>query len=241
MGKLDYERLTIFESKVNAIFKKIMEENNLSPEELNELSKANKEIEFNLREYIEDQEFSYNILYNSYYKKIKSLNFFPFIYFLLILIFISAGVFSIGMIIPSLVIYNLAIQKSQTIRKDLREELNKLIAEKNLADSKLRVVSITLQNNKTHIFKYQKRFYAKDLEKLNENNLGSQKILQANELIQNYITNGIFPSIIDEDIKNIAIKILQIDLNSSTNSLKYLLIDAKARSIEESKTRTRHL
>ncbi len=88
-------------------------------------------------------------------------------------------------------------------------------------------LSITLDNNELQIFKKQKAIYFENIKEIKNNKEDIDKLEKANDLIQMYILFDTLPTDVDEEIKNIAKRVLQLDLNKNEDSLEYLLNCAK--------------
>lgn len=77
------------------------------------------------------------------------------------------------------------------------------------------------------IFKKQKAIYFENIKEIKNNKEDIDKLEKANDLIQMYILFDALPTDVYEEIKNIAKRVLQLDLNKNEDSLEYLLNCAK--------------
>lgn len=91
----------------------------------------------------------------------------------------------------------------------------------------------TIENNETFIFKLQKELYERKMTELKSNNEGNEKINKATALIEKYMNDGEYPQELDEEIKDLAIKMLQLKLNVNYRSLELLLHCARAKRNNE--------
>lgn len=91
----------------------------------------------------------------------------------------------------------------------------------------------TIENNETFIFKLQKELYERKMTELKSNNEGNEKINKATALIEKYMDDGEYPQELDEEIKDLAIKMLQLKLNVNYRSLELLLHCARAKRNNE--------
>ena len=140
----------------------------------------------------------------------------------MILTMFILGIFSRGM--SAVTAFALIILGCLTFRanhnmKKINEYLDVLIKDIDNVKKITNRLSITLDNNELKIFKKQKAIYFENIKEIKNNN---QVIL-----FQMYILFDTLPTDVDEEIKNIAKRVLQLDLNKNEDSLEYLLNCAK--------------
>lgn len=224
--------------EVDKIFKQITENDNLSLDELDELSRLNEYLNFRLNDYVEDYNKELIEIYNKLKSKIaisKLYMFFSVLVSFLLLINISPiSLFGIVLIncISIRVIHNLE-------EKD--KYINKLCEDIETLQNKMHRLIITIDNNEKQIFKQQKNIYTKNINDIKKDKTEKIKIKKANELIQKYISFEIFPTTENDEIRELATKMLQLDLNSNNPSLEYLLIEAKEKMKNDEMKLTRKL
>lgn len=218
------EILKEISKEIDKIFKIITESQITSLDELDELSKLNNYLEFRLHDYVEDYNKNLRLIYKKLKIKINICKIYSLLCvpasILLLLNFSPASL--LGIVLLSCI--------SLRIKYNMKEKNNYI---DNLADdiddlkNKMQRLMITIENNETKIFKQQKDIYVKNINEIKENKSEIIKLNKANELIQNYFLFEIFPTNEKDEIRELAIKILQLDLNTNNPSLEYLLIEAK--------------
>lgn len=224
--------------EVDKIFIEITENDNLSLDELDELSRLNEYLNFRLNDYVEDYNKELIEIYNKLKSKIaisKLYMFFSVLVSFLLLINISPiSLFGIVLIncISIRVLHNL---------KEKDKYINKLCEDIENLQNKMHRLIITMDNNEKQIFKQQKNIYTKNINDIKKDKNKIIKIKKANELIQKYISFEIFPTNENDEIRELATKMLQLDLNSNNPSLEYLLIEAKEKVKNDESNLTRKL
>ena len=96
-----------------------------------------------------------------------------------------------------------------------------------ILEKKLDSFLITIENNETFIFKLQKQLNTKKMKELAADKAWQEKINKANALIEKFMEDGIYPAEVDSEIEQLAIKMLQLDLNVNYKKLEVLLLYAK--------------
>lgn len=224
MKVIKYEKLKKIGNDIDKIFKKVTESDSLSLDELNKLAIKNDKLNFDLADYNTKLNHELIDLINNL--KDKSLMY-RLLWFLTMAVF---GIFICGM--SAVTAFALIILGCLTFRanhnmKKTNEYLDVLIKDIDNVKKITNRLSITLDNNELQIFKKQKAIYFENIKEIKTNKEDIKKLEEANALIQKYILFNALPKEIDEEIKNIAIKILQLDLNKNEDSLEYLLNCAK--------------
>lgn len=224
MKVIKYEELKKIGNDIDKIFKKVTENDNLTLDELNKLSIENDKLNFSLTDY--NTKLSYELidLKNNLKDKSKAYR------LLMILTMFILGIFIYGM--SAVIAFALIILGCLTFRanhnmKKTNEYLDVLIKDIDNVKKITKRLSITLDNNELQIFKKQKAIYFENIKEIKNNKEDIDKLEKANDLIQMYILFDTLPTDVDDEIKNIAKRVLQLDLNKNEDSLEYLLNCAK--------------
>ena len=224
MKVIKYEELKKIGNDIDKIFKEVTENDNLTLDELNKLSKENDKLNFSLTDY--NTKLSYELidLKNNLKDKSKAYR------LLMILTMFILGIFICGMSTvkaSALIILGCLTFRVNHNMKKINEYLEKLIKDIDNVKKITNRLSITLDNNELQIFKKQKAIYFENIKEIKTNKEDIDKLEKANDLIQKYILFNTLPTDEDEEIKNIAKRVLQLDLNKNEDSLEYLLNCAK--------------
>lgn len=224
MEVINDEELIKIGNDIDKIFKKVTESDSLSLDELNKLAIKNDKLNFYLADF--DTNLNNELIDLIDALKNKSLMY-RLLWFLTMTVF---GIFISSM--SAVTAFALVIIGCLTFRanhnmKKTNEYLDELI--KKIDDVKILInrLSTTLDNNELQIFKKQKAIYFENIKEIKNNKEDIDKLEKANDLIQMYILFNILPTDVDEEIKNIAKRVLQLDLNKNEDSLEYLLNCAK--------------
>ena len=224
MKVIKYDKLKKIGNDIDKIFKEVTENDNLTLDELNKLSIENDKLNFSLADF--DTKLSYELidLKNNLKDKSKA---YRLLWFLTMTVF---GIFICGM--STVTAFALIILGCLTFRanhnmKKINEYLDVLIKDIDNVKKITNRLSITLDNNELQIFKKQKAIYFENIKEIKNNKEDIDKLEKANDLIQMYILFDTLPTDVDEEIKNIAKRVLQLDLNKNEDSLEYLLNCAK--------------
>lgn len=230
MERINFERLEFFEKRINEIFNQVTEENNLSLEDLDKLFSTNLELKnkylTEMQANAEDLTFWFNV--ETQKRKNNSIS------------AIAMSLLSLGIVIfmPSFALVSSLIllfllRKISKSNKKTSQELDKIDSTAEILNSKLDKLMTTIENNETFIFKLQKELYERKMTELKSNNEGNEKINKATALIEKYMNDGEYPQELDEEIKDLAIKMLQLKLNVNYRSLELLLHCARAKRNNE--------
>lgn len=224
MKVIKYEELKKIGNDIDKIFKKVTENDNLTLDELNKLSIENDKLNFSLTDY--NTKLSYELidLKNNLKDKSKAYR------LLMILTMFILGIFIYGMSAVTalaLIILGCLTFRANHNMKKINEYLDVLIKDIDNVKKITNRLSITLDNNELQIFKKQKAIYFENIKEIKNNKEDIDKLEKANDLIQMYILFDTLPTDVDEEIKNIAKRVLQLDLNKNEDSLEYLLNCAK--------------
>lgn len=224
MKFINDEELIKIGNDIDKIFKKVTESDSLSLDELNKLAIKNDKLNFDLADF--DTKLNNELIDLIDALKNKSLMY-RLLWFLTMTVF---GIFISSM--SAVTAFALVIVGCLTFRanhnmKKTNEYLDELI--KKIDDVKILInrLSTTLDNNELQIFKKQKAIYFENIKEIKTNKEDIDKLEKANDLIQMYILFDTLPTDVDEEIKNIAKRVLQLDLNKNEDSLEYLLNCAK--------------
>lgn len=221
---IKYDKLKKIGNDIDKIFKKVTENDNLTLDELNRLSIENDKLNFSLADYNTKLNYEIIDLTNNLKDKSKAYR------LLMILTMFILGIFICGM--STVTAFALIILGCLTFRanhnmKKINEYLDVLIKDIDNVKKIINRLSITLDNNELQIFKKQKAIYFENIKEIKNNKEDIDKLEKANDLIQMYILFDTLPTDVDEEIKNIAKRVLQLDLNKNEDSLEYLLNCAK--------------
>lgn len=230
MERINFERLEFFEKRRNEIFNQVTEENNLSLDDLDKLFSTNLELKnkylTEMQVNAEDLTFWFNV--ETQKRKNNSIS------------AIAMSLLSLGIVIfmPSFALVSSLIllfllRKISKSNKKISQKLDKIDSTAEILNSKLDKLMTTIENNETFIFKLQKELYERKMTELKSNNEGNEKINKATALIEKYMNDGEYPQELDEEIKDLAIKMLQLKLNVNYRSLELLLHCARAKRNNE--------
>ena len=230
MEKINFERLEFFEKRINEIFNQVTEENNLSLEDLDKLFSTNLELKnkylTEMQANAEDLTFWFNV--ETQKRKNNSISAIA-----MSLLSLGVAIFMPSFALVSSLILLFLLRKISKSNKKISQELDKIDSTAEILNSKLDKLMTTIENNETFIFKLQKELYERKMTELKSNNEGNEKINKATALIEKYMNDGEYPQELDEEIKDLAIKMLQLKLNVNYRSLELLLHCARAKRNNE--------
>lgn len=230
MERINYERLEFFEKRINEIFNQVTEENNLSLEDLDKLFSTNLELKnkylTEMQANAEDLTFWFNV--ETQKRKNNSISAIA-----MSLLSLGVAIFMPSFALVSSLILLFLLRKISKSNKKISQELDKIDSTAEILNSKLDKLMTTIENNETFIFKLQKELYERKMTELKSNNEGNEKINKATALIEKYMNDGEYPQELDEEIKDLAIKMLQLKLNVNYRSLELLLHCARAKKNNE--------
>lgn len=230
MERINYERLEFFEKRINEIFNQVTEENNLSLEDLDKLFSTNLELKnkylTEMQANAEDLTFWFNV--ETQKRKNNSISAIA-----MSLLSLGVAIFMPSFALVSSLILLFLLRKISKSNKKISQKLDKIDSTAEILNSKLDKLMTTIENNETFIFKLQKELYERKMTELKSNNEGNEKINKATALIEKYMNDGEYPQELDEEIKDLAIKMLQLKLNVNYRSLELLLHCARAKRNNE--------
>lgn len=230
MERINFERLEFFEKRINEIFNQVTEENNLSLEDLDKLFSTNLELKnkylTEMQANAEDLNFWFNV--ETQKRKNNSISAIA-----MSLLSLGVAIFVPSFALVSSLILLFLLRKISKSNKKISQELDKIDSTAEILNSKLDKLMTTIENNETFIFKLQKELYERKMTELKSNNEGNEKINKATALIEKYMNDGEYPQELDEEIKDLAIKMLQLKLNVNYRSLELLLHCARAKRNNE--------
>lgn len=230
MERINFERLEFFEKRINEIFNQVTEENNLSLEDLDKLFSTNLELKnkylTEMQANAEDLNFWFNV--ETQKRKNNSISAIA-----MSLLSLGVAIFMPSFALVSSLILLFLLRKISKSNKKISQELDKIDSTAEILNSKLDKLMTTIENNETFIFKLQKELYERKMTELKSNNEGNEKINKATALIEKYMNDGEYPQELDEEIKDLAIKMLQLKLNVNYRSLELLLHCARAKKNNE--------
>lgn len=230
MERINFERLEFFEKRINEIFNQVTEENNLSLEDLDKLFSTNLELKnkylTEMQVNAEDLTFWFNV--ETQKRKNNSISAIA-----MSLLSLGVAIFMPSFALASSLILLFLLRKISKSNKKTSQELDKIDSTAEILNSKLDKLMTTIENNETFIFKLQKELYERKMTELKSNNEGNEKINKATALIEKYMNDGEYPQELDEEIKDLAIKMLQLKLNVNYRSLELLLHCARAKRNNE--------
>lgn len=230
MERINFERLEFFEKRINEIFNQVTEENNLSLEDLDKLFSTNLELKnkylTEMQANAEDLTFWFNV--ETQKRKNNSISAIA-----MSLLSLGVAIFMPSFALASSLILLFLLRKISKSNKKISQELDKIDSTAEILNSKLDKLMTTIENNETFIFKLQKELYERKMTELKSNNEGNEKINKATALIEKYMNDGEYPQELDEEIKDLAIKMLQLKLNVNYRSLELLLHCARAKRNNE--------
>lgn len=230
MERINFERLEFFEKRINEIFSQVTEENNLSLDDLDKLFSTNLELKnkylTEMQANAEDLTFWFNV--ETQKRKNNSISAIA-----MSLLSLEIAIFMPSFALVSSLILLFLLRKISKSNKKTSQELDKIDSTAEILNSKLDKLMTTIENNETFIFKLQKELYERKMTELKSNNEGNEKINKATALIEKYMNDGEYPQELDEEIKDLAIKMLQLKLNVNYRSLELLLHCARAKRNNE--------
>lgn len=230
MERINFERLEFFEKRINEIFSQVTEENNLSLDDLDKLFSTNLELKnkylTEMQANAEDLTFWFNV--ETQKRKNNSISAIA-----MSLLSLGVAIFMPSFALVSSLILLFLLRKISKSNKKISQELDKIDSTAEILNSKLDKLMTTIENNETFIFKLQKELYERKMTELKSNNEGNEKINKATALIEKYMDDGEYPQELDEEIKDLAIKMLQLKLNVNYRSLELLLHCARAKKNNE--------
>lgn len=230
MERINFERLEFFEKRINEIFNQVTEENNLSLEDLDKLFSTNLELKnkylTEMQANAEDLTFWFNV--ETQKRKNNSISAIA-----MSLLSLGVAIFMPSFALASSLILLFLLRKISKSNKKISQELDKIDSTAEILNSKIDKLMTTIENNETFIFKLQKELYERKMTELKSNNEGNEKINKATALIEKYMNDGEYPQELDEEIKDLAIKMLQLKLNVNYRSLELLLHCARAKRNNE--------
>lgn len=230
MERINFERLEFFEKRINEIFNQVTEENNLSLEDLDKLFSTNLELKnkylTEMQANAEDLNFWFNV--ETQKRKNNSISAIA-----MSLLSLGVAIFMPSFALVSSLILLFLLRKISKSNKKISQKLDKIDSTAEILNSKLDKLMTTIENNETFIFKLQKELYERKMTELKSNNEGNEKINKATALIEKYMNDGEYPQELDEEIKDLAIKMLQLKLNVNYRSLELLLHCARAKRNNE--------
>ena len=230
MERINFERLEFFEKRINEIFSQVTEENNLSLDDLDKLFSTNLELKnkylTEMQANAEDLTFWFNV--ETQKRKNNSISAIA-----MSLLSLGIAIFMPSFALVSSLILLFLLRKISKSNKKISQKLDKIDSTAEILNSKLDKLMTTIENNETFIFKLQKELYERKMTELKSNNEGNEKINKATALIEKYMNDGEYPQELDEEIKDLAIKMLQLKLNVNYRSLALLLHCARAKKNNE--------
>lgn len=230
MKRINFERLEFFEKRINEIFSQVTEENNLSLDDLDKLFSTNLELKnkylTEMQANAEDLTFWFNV--ETQKRKNNSISAIA-----MSLLSLGIAIFMPSFALVSSLILLFLLRKISKSNKKISQKLDKIDSTAEILNSKLDKLMTTIENNETFIFKLQKELYERKMTELKSNNEGNEKINKATALIEKYMNDGEYPQELDEEIKDLAIKMLQLKLNVNYRSLELLLHCARAKRNNE--------
>lgn len=230
MERINFERLEFFGKRINEIFNQVTEENNLSLEDLDKLFSTNLELKNKYLTEMQANAEDLTFWFNEETQKRKNNSISAIAMSLLSL---GVAIFMPSFALASSLILLFLLRKISKSNKKISQELDKIDSTAEILNSKLDKLMTTIENNETFIFKLQKELYERKMTELKSNNEGNEKINKATALIEKYMNDGEYPQELDEEIKDLAIKMLQLKLNVNYRSLELLLHCARAKRNNE--------
>lgn len=230
MERINFERLEFFEKRINEIFNQVTEENNLSLDDLDKLFSTNLELKnkylTEMQANAEDLTFWFNV--ETQKRKNNSISAIA-----MSLLSLGVAIFMPSFALASSLILLFLLRKISHSNKKINSKKDEINETCEKLEKKLDSFLITIENNETFIFKLQKELYERKMIELKSNNEGNEKINKATALIEKYMNDGEYPQELDEEIKDLAIKMLQLKLNVNYRSLELLLHCARAKRNNE--------
>lgn len=218
------------EDEVNEIFAELTKKNNLTLEELDKLFSKNVKLKNKYLVLMKSKAEDLSYYFSVEEKKCRINNISTIIMILLNLgiIITNPGLALISFITLFLFFRNIS-HSNKKINSRL-DEINKICQ---TSEKRLDRFIITTKNNETFILKLQKQLNDKKMTELSEDKSQQEKIDKANALIEKFIESGIYPTKVDPEIEEIAVRLLQLDLNVNYKKLDVLLFYAKLKRMEQ--------
>ena len=212
------------ENEVNNIFSILTKENNLTLEDLDKLFSKNVELK---NKYLIQMKSRAEDLYFNFSESENKVRNNSILAFLLVLANLGGVIFNPGSFLLSAITLYLLLKKISRSNKKTNSKKDEINETCEILEKKLDSFLITIENNGTFIFKLQKQLNAKKMNELAADKAWQEKINKANALIEKFVEDGIYPTEIDSEIEQLAIKMLQLDLNVNYKKLEVLLFYAK--------------
>lgn len=212
------------ENEVNNIFSILTKENNLTLEELDKLFSKNVELK---NKYLIQMKSRAEDLYFNFSESENKVRNNSILAFLLVLVNLGMVIFNPGAFLLSAITLYLLLKKISRSNKKINSKKDEINKTCEILEKKLDSFLITIENNETFIFKLQKQLNTKKMQELAADKTWQEKINKANALIEKFMEDGIYPTEIDSEIEQLAIKMLQLDLNVNYKKLEVLLLYAK--------------
>lgn len=212
------------ENEVNNIFSILTKENNLTLEDLDKLFSKNVELK---NKYLIQMKSRAEDLYFNFSESENKVRNNSILAFLLVLVNLGMVIFNPGAFLLSAITLYLLLKKISRSNKKINSKKDEINKTCEILEKKLDSFLITIENNETFIFKLQKQLNTKKMQELAADKTWQEKINKANALIEKFMEDGIYPTEIDSEIEQLAIKMLQLDLNVNYKKLEVLLFYAK--------------
>lgn len=212
------------ENEVNNIFSILTKENNLTLEDLDKLFSKNVELK---NKYLIQMKSRAEDLYFNFSESENKVRNNSILAFLLVLVNLGMVIFNPGAFLLSAITLYLLLKKISRSNKKINSKKDEINETCEILEMKLDSFLITIENNETFIFKLQKQLNAKKMQELAADKAWQEKINKANALIEKFMEDGVYPTEIDSQIEQLAIKMLQLDLNVNYKKLEVLLLYAK--------------
>lgn len=212
------------ENEVNNIFSILTKENNLTLEDLDKLFSKNVELK---NKYLIQMKSRAEDLYFNFSESENKVRNNSILAFLLVLVNLGMVIFNPGAFLLSAITLYLLLKKISRSNKKINSKKDEINKTCEILEKKLDSFLITIENNETFIFKLQKQLNAKKMNELAADKAWQEKINKANALIEKFVEDGIYPTEIDSEIEQLAIKLLQLDLSVNYKKLEVLLFYAK--------------
>lgn len=212
------------ENEVNNIFSILTKENNLTLEDLDKLFSKNVELK---NKYLIQMKSRAEDLYFNFSESENKVRNNSILAFLLVLANLGMVIFNPGAFLLSAITLYLLLKKISRSNKKINSKKDEINKTCEILEKKLDSFLITIENNETFIFKLQKQLNTKKMQELAADKTWQEKINKANALIEKFMEDGVYPTEIDSQIEQLAIKMLQLDLNVNYKKLEVLLFYAK--------------
>lgn len=212
------------ENEVNNIFSILTKENNLTLEDLDKLFSKNVELK---NKYLIQMKSRAEDLYFNFSESENKVRNNGILAFLLVLVNLGMVIFNPGAFLLSAITLYLLLKKISRSNKKINSKKDEINKTCEILEKKLDSFLITIENNETFIFKLQKQLNTKKMQELAADKTWQEKINKANALIEKFMEDGIYPTEIDSEIEQLAIKLLQLDLSVNYKKLEVLLFYAK--------------